>query len=50
MNSLDKKNSYFLYCRSGNRSAQACMYMHDKGFITYNLMGGMLAWDGDIVH
>ena len=50
VNSLDKKNSYFLYCRSGNRSAQACMYMHDKGFITYNLMGGMLAWDGDIVH
>ena len=50
VNSLDKKNSYFLYCRSGNRSAQACMYMHDKGFTTYNLMGGMLAWDGDIVH
>ena len=22
---LDKNNSYFLYCRSGNRSAQACM-------------------------
>ena len=47
---LDKSNSYFLYCRSGNRSAQACMYMHDKGFKTYNLMGGMMAWDGEIVH
>ena len=50
VNSLDKKNSYFLYCRSGNRSAQACMYMHDKGFTTYNLMGGMMSGDGDIVH
>ena len=46
---LDKNNSYFLYCRSGNRSAQACMYMHDKGFKTFNLMGGMMQWDGEIV-
>ena len=47
--SLDKKNSYFLYCKSGNRSAQACMYMHDKGFKTFNLMGGMMSWDGEVV-
>ena len=46
---LDKNSSYFLYCRSGNRSAQACMYMHDKGFKTFNLMGGMMQWDGEIV-
>ena len=46
---LDKNNSYFLYCRSGNRTAQACMYMHDKGFKTFNLMGGMMQWDGEIV-
>ena len=49
VDSLDKSNSYFLYCRSGNRSAQACMYMHDKGFKTYNLMGGMMSWDGEVV-
>ena len=46
---LDKNNFYFLYCRSANRSAQACMYMHDKGFKTFNLMGGMMQWDGEIV-
>ena len=47
--SLDKNKSYFLYCRSGNRSAQACMYMHDKGFNTFNLIGGMMSWDGEVV-
>lgn len=46
---LDRSNTYFLYCRSGNRSAQACMYMHDYGFKTYNLIGGMSSWDGDVV-
>ena len=46
---LDKNNCYFLYCRSWNSSALACMYMHDKGFKTFNLMGGMMQWDGEIV-
>ena len=49
VNKLDKSKTYFLYCRSGNRSGQACMYMHDNGLKTYNLIGGMLSWDGDIV-
>lgn len=46
---LDGSKTYFLYCKSGNRSAQACMYMHDYGFKTYNLIGGMSSWDGDVV-
>ena len=49
IDSLNKSDTYFLYCRSGKRSAQACMYMYDKGFTTYNLMGGMLSWDGEVV-
>ena len=49
VNQLDKSKSYFLYCRSGNRSGQACRYMKESGFNTYNLIGGMLDWDGDIV-
>ena len=49
IDSLDKSNTYFLYCRSGKRCPQACMYMYDKGFTTYNLMGGMLSWDGEVV-
>lgn len=35
---LDKNKTYLLYCRSGNRSAQACTYMAGKGFThLYNL-------------
>ncbi len=46
---LDKSKSYYVYCRSGNRSGQACSLMQSKGFErTYNLMGGMLEWDGEV--
>ncbi len=42
---LDKSKTYFVYCRSGNRSGQACRYMATQGFgELYNLKGGMLAW------
>ena len=47
--SLDKSKTYFVYCRSGNRSAQACNYMSLQGFETYNLMNGIMGWDGEIV-
>ena len=46
---MDKDLSYFIYCRSGNRSGQACQYMDSKGFTkTYNLVGGMLEWKGEL--
>ncbi len=41
---LDKNKTYFIYCRSGNRSAQACNIMSEMGFKTYNLAGGIGAW------
>lgn len=48
--SMDQSKSYFVYCRGGNRSAQACMIMDELGFKqTYNLIGGMMAWDGETV-
>lgn len=47
---LDKSKNYYLYCRSGNRSGQACQIMEQLGFENaYNLEGGMLQWTGDIV-
>jgi len=47
---LDKSKSYFVYCRSGNRSGQACQIMEQLGFEkAYNLEGGMLEWTGDVV-
>jgi rhodanese-related sulfurtransferase len=44
--SLDKSKDYFLFCRSGNRSAQACSIMAEQGFKVYNLKGGVGAWPG----
>jgi rhodanese-related sulfurtransferase len=45
---LDASKNYYVYCRSGGRSAQACMILNSLGFQnTYNLLGGMLEWDGE---
>lgn len=43
---LDKSKSYLVYCRSGNRSGQACAMMSAAGFgKLYNLEGGIGAWN-----
>jgi rhodanese-related sulfurtransferase len=40
-----KDEELILYCRSGNRSGQACMILETLGFKnTKNLVGGVLAW------
>lgn len=45
---LDRDKSYYVYCRSGKRSAQACTLMDQKGFKeTYNLIGGFSEWKGE---
>lgn len=45
---LDKSKEYFLFCRSGGRSASACEYMNNLGFQTcYNLEGGIRAWNNE---
>lgn len=45
---LDKSKNYYVYCRSGGRSAQACAVMQQMGFEhTYNLIGGFSEWTGD---
>jgi rhodanese-related sulfurtransferase len=46
---LDTTKTYFVYCKSGGRSAQACSVMNQLGFKnTYNLIGGFTDWDGEI--
>ena len=46
---LDKNLPYFVYCKAGSRSAQACAVMHQMGFeYTYNLEGGFSEWLGDV--
>lgn len=47
---LDKINNYYVYCRSGMRSAKACEIMNQLGFENaYNLEGGITEWDGEII-
>jgi rhodanese-related sulfurtransferase len=42
---LDKENNYYIYCRSGNRSYHAGVFMLQQGFKTvYNLADGILDW------
>lgn len=46
---LDKSKNYYVYCKAGGRSAQACQIMNQMGFEnTYNLEGGFMNWKGDV--
>jgi rhodanese-related sulfurtransferase len=40
-----KEEEIIIYCRSGNRSGQACLILETLGFKNVkNLVGGMLNW------
>lgn len=46
---LDREKSYYVYCKVGVRSGQACNIMQQLGFrYTYNLIGGMDNWNGEV--
>jgi rhodanese-related sulfurtransferase len=46
---LDPSKGYYVYCRAGGRSAQACAVLNSLGINnTYNLIGGITEWDGPI--
>ena len=50
LEALDKSKNYYVYCRSGARSAKACEIMNTIGIENaYNLLGGFLEWDGEVV-
>ena len=46
---LDKDNNYYVYCRTGVRSANSCQLMSELGFKkVYNLVGGIVEWNGEL--
>lgn len=46
---LDKTKNYYVYCKAGGRSAQACSIMKQMGFEnTFNLEGGFMNWSGKV--
>lgn len=50
VDALDKSKNYYVYCKAGGRSAQACSIMNQMGFEnTYNLLGGITEWDGKVI-
>ncbi len=50
LEALDKNKNYYVYCRSGMRSAKACEIMNQLGFENaYNLVGGIIEWEGEVV-
>jgi len=45
MTDLPKDKQVVFYCRTGARSAQACMFLAQQGFDNvYNLRGGIVTW------
>ncbi len=45
LNQLDKNKTYFVYCRSGNRSGRTAKRMQKLGFRrVFDLMGGIIAY------
>jgi rhodanese-related sulfurtransferase len=44
LSKLDKSKSYFVFCRSGNRSGNAVSMMKKEGFNAFNLVGGIGAF------
>lgn len=44
-----KDETVYVYCRSGNRSGQACLILETMGYKNLiNVTGGMLAWQDRI--
>jgi len=44
----DKNKTYFIYCRSGNRSGKALKIMEELNFReVYNMSGGIIEWKAE---
>lgn len=41
---LDKNKPVYVYCRSGGRSKIASKMLAEKGYTTYNIVGGYMDW------
>jgi rhodanese-related sulfurtransferase len=45
INELNPEETLVIFCHSGARSAQACMFLAQQGFKNvHNLRGGIIAW------
>ncbi len=44
-NFLNKNETYYLMCASGNRSAMTCTQLNAKGYNVVNLAGGISSYE-----
>lgn len=49
VNELNKATAYVVVCAAGGRSARAVEYLTENGYDATNMLGGMMAWTGEIV-
>tara|TARA_R110002012_G_scaffold17930_5_gene66688 strand:- start:2822 stop:3136 length:315 start_codon:yes stop_codon:yes gene_type:complete len=48
---MDASKNYYVYCKSGGRSAQACAIMNQMGIENaFNLVGGFTDWTGEVAY
>ncbi|MDQ0975484.1 rhodanese-related sulfurtransferase [Neobacillus niacini] len=45
---FDKDKEYIFICRSSHRSGNVCYYLQGQGYKVRNMIGGMLAWPGEV--
>ncbi|MFC4022866.1 rhodanese-like domain-containing protein [Oceanobacillus longus] len=45
---LNKEEHYYMVCRSGGRSNNACAFLEEEGYDVTNMAGGMMSWEGEI--
>src|SRR5690606_4752816 len=48
VDTFDREKTYFVYCRAGNRSIAACSILGSKGYRSYNLVGGLKKYKGEL--
>jgi rhodanese-related sulfurtransferase len=50
VDSLDKTKNFYVYCRSGGRSSQACSVLKQHLGIenTFNLLDGFMNWQNEV--
>lgn len=48
MHELNINEPYIIVCRSGARSGRATQFLESQGFDVTNMVGGMLAWEGEV--
>ncbi len=46
---INKDQPHIIICRSGGRSGKATEFLQNQGYDVTNMLGGMLAWEGESV-